>query len=394
MNEEEAAEFLEHAKKSPIMPAKTYWESDEMRGALVSELESQMPTPDSPGSSWVMRPGALPPPRTMVKAFDKMAQVKVLSPDRVKMLTNLRWQFFVQGIFTEFDLLEVVRDYASAHSAKLRPSPRRGLTLLPSRTASTESSDTCHLPVAMFFSFLKKQGVELTTSVTIMLEQMFMSASKPGYIDYEQFVYTLVDATIDLPRPPAKVQSGQEAVEKNRASCIFDGLDSLRPKSRSGRFYSFTDIKNQCEKPLVIPAGTQKSRGMYQFMSEREERMLHQYRDREPLRDGYRPQDEQIDPEPKPFPGRSLPKRVSTPKGLKTKSHLEEAAEIAAINAASNAAQHRNVGVGAREICTPSKGRSKTVDFMLLCGTPEPENRASTTPNKTAYAQGMCVFLP
>jgi len=325
MTPEEAREYLDHAQHNPLKPPRTYWESDSVRQVVIDSLGSEVRPEDAPGGSWVLRPGTMPPARAMMRPPDKMTALTTINPERRKLMANLRWQLYVKNIFTHDQLIAVFRkiDLDNSH----------------------------HVPLTVFFEIIKSFELELTASRADTFEQMFCSVAKPGYVDYEDFVYTLMDATEHVPKPRTDVLGGAEAVIRNRSSSIFNGLNSLRPKSRSGRFHTFTDMRNSMERPLVIPSGNQATRGMYQFMSDREAAILHNYRDRDPLRNSYKPDYVSPEIESADLPGRSLPKRVPTPDGLQRPLP----------NVAANSVEEL---ASSRETETPAKARGRSVDFM------------------------------
>lgn len=360
MTPEEAEEYSRHAKDSPIKPPQTHWEKDEQRQVVIDSLESENQSYDAAGGSWVLRAGEMPPARAMLKSPDKMFPVANISPDRRKLLCNLRWQLYVLGIFTHTDLISFLRQYDSDRSN--------------------------FIPMKMFLDLLKQyELLELTAPRITMLEQMFCSVARPGFMEYESFTYTLMDSTQDVPRPRTDFPSGAEAMVRNRTSSIFNGLTSLRPKSQSGRLHNFTDMINQCERPLVLASGNQALRGMYQFMSEREGRLLHNYRDRDPLRESYKPA--RLDPAVD-FPGRSLPKRVPTPENHKLAAEAEGLVKESVSNMAANDAVLYSPIQLTRDTSTPSKARGRNVDFLLLPGTPNDPNTKVSTPSKIAFAEG------
>ena len=332
MTPEEAREYLEHAQHNPLKPPRTHWESDSMRQAVIDSFQSEVRPEDAPGGSWVLRPGTMPPARAMIRAPDKMTAVTVMNPDRRKLLSNLRWQLYVKNIFTHDQLFAIFRQI------------------------DPELSN--HVPLSLFYEIVKSFDVELTAPLADMLEQMFCSAVKPGQVDYENFVYILMDSTEHVPKPRTDILGGAEAVVRNRSSSIFSGLNSLRPKSRSGRFHTFTDMRNSMERPLVIRPGIQTTRGMYQFMSDREMAILHSYRDRDPLRNTYKPDYVSPEVEPADLPGRSLPKRVPTPNGLKRPS---EGVSSVAIDPNDSYDEKQPLS---EKVATPSKARGRTVDFL------------------------------
>jgi hypothetical protein len=341
MTAEEAQEYLDNAKRSPLKPPKTYWEQDDMRQQMIQSLAGEICSEDAPGGSWVVRPGTIPASRAMMKDPDRLVPMPILNPDKRKMLCNLRWQLYVQKIFNSEDLIALFSKYDQDRSR--------------------------HISMNLFLHLLKNTGFELTAVRVATLEEMFRSETRKDDVDYEAFTHCLMQASKDVPKPPTYDTDGMDLRERNRKSAIFDGLTSMRPKSQSGRVHTYTDIKNQLERPLVLQAGNQTTRSMYQFMSERETIILHNYRDRDPLRETYKPQSLSFDPEPPEIPGRSLPKRIPTPK-MHLKSEASEA-EAAAENAAANAVVE-DVGGVPRDISTPSKARGRTVDFILVPSSP------------------------
>ena len=342
MTVEEAQEYLKNSKRSPLKPPLTHWEQDNVRQQIIQSLADETPDEEAPGGSWVLRPGTIPASRAMMKNPDKTVPMPILTPDKRKMLCDLRLLLYAQNIFDREELLAFFNKYDQDRSK--------------------------HIPMNLFFELVKNFGFELTTARVLMLEQMFQCRTRSDDMDYEAFASIMMEATKDVPKPRTFDTDGRILRERNRASAIFDGLDSLRPKSQSGRFHTFTDIKNQFERPLVIQAGNQTMRGMYQFMSERETVILHNYRDRDPLRETYKPQNHSFDPEPVELPGRSLPKRVPTPQNIKMSDSSET--EAAAENTAANAVVDAYLKGAARDVFTPSKARGRTVDFMLVPSSP------------------------
>ena len=283
-----------------------------------------------------MRAGALPASRALNKNPDKIAPVAAVNKERRRMLGNLRFQMSVAKIYSHMDLLPVFRQH--------------------------DSDTSNHIQLPLFLEILKSFGFELTASRLIDLEEMFISKRRPGYVDYQYFVDTLMEHTEDsIPQ----IQNGEEAPilkpKLKNVSSIFNGCDSLRPKSRSGRFHTFNDMKFSMERPLVIAPGNQAIRGMYQFMTDREMLMAHRLRDRDPPIDPIKANNSSLDSKSADFSGRSLHKLESTPK-VDAQARDPEKSMVAVVDEDVHAV-NSNWSSSSRNSKSPSKARGRSVEF-------------------------------
>ena len=341
MTPEEAEAFLAHNKRAPLRPPLTRWEQADQRQEIINDVALGLPSEDAPGGSWVLRPGAMPASRATHKDADKISPIAVLTKERLKLLSNLRWQLATWKILTHLDL----RSFFQQRD----PNP------------------SLYLPMGSFLEILRNWQFEVTSERHAQLEQMFMSKELPGHVNYEYFITHLMRATADLDRQildnrhQSRTIGGAELKTRMRTSSIFNDLNSLRPKSKSGRFHTYSDMRDSMERPLVIAPGNQKIRGMYQFCSEREETFLHKYRDRDPVRGGvFKPGD----PEDT-VSGQSKPKLLAGGKQANDAESSFEAtcSDPAASVAIENAEANRTI---VPPMSHPPRARSpQRVDFTI-----------------------------
>ncbi len=156
-------------------------QTPEARQRLIEQQLAGIHSADSPGGSWQLLPGRLPPSRTMPKSPDKSSAVGFLTPARKKLLHGMRYALHARGGDRYPTLVRAFSQFDQYREGRI-------------------SADA-------FFRAMKELGAELDADKRDVLCMMFACAggrqdsSDPHaqgrdlMINYDDFIYTFFEAT-------------------------------------------------------------------------------------------------------------------------------------------------------------------------------------------------------